>query len=113
MSIEFENKEFDYFKGKNSDKLYVSKRIETKQTRFLNSRIVEKIVPIRYASKVIDSNNHFQYIKEKDEVRIRITPEGRQEITAKFLEDSKGIFILQLQKFTVDKGSPHKTFFFV
>lgn len=111
MSIEFENKEFDYFKGKNSDKLYVSKRIETKQTRFENSRIVEKIVPIRYASKVIDSNNHFQYIKEKDEVRIRITPEGRQEITAKFLEDSKGIFILQLQKFTVDKGSPHKTFF--
>lgn len=53
----------------------------------------------------------FWIIKEKSEVKLRITDGDRQEITAKFLEDSRGIMILQIQKFSTLTGSPHKTSF--
>ena len=111
MNNNFENNEFDYFNGKLPDKTYVSKRIESKTPEFVNGEVNFKIIPIRYASKVIDCENILEFVKEKEEIKLRVTPEGRQEITAKFLEDNKGIFILQLQKFTTSTGAPHKTFF--
>lgn len=111
MAKEFENSEYDYHKGKVPKKTYVSKRVNTKRPELENGKVVEKIIPIRYASKVIDSENTFGFFKEKNEIKIRITPNGRQEITAKFIEDSKGIYILTIQKFTSDTGSPHKAYF--
>lgn len=111
MANDFENNEFEYFNGKVPNKTYVSKRIESKTPEFIDGKIIEKIIPIRYASKVIDCDNTFEFVKEKGEIKLRVTPEGRQEITAKFLEDNKGIFILQFQKFTTSTGSPHKTYF--
>lgn len=111
MAIEFEDTEYNYFKGKQPDKIYVSKRIDAKEQSFEKGEIVEKIIPIRYASQVIDSDYHFEFIKERNQIKLRITPEGRQEITAKFLEDSRGIYVLQIQKYTSATGSPHKTYF--
>ena len=103
--------ELDYFNRKVPNKTYVSKRIDSDQSYSENGEIIEKIVPIRYASKVINSENSFEYIKEKGEIKIRITSWGRQEIVAKFLEDTRGIYVLQLQKFTTSSGSPHQTSF--
>ncbi len=111
MSNDFENIEFDYYQGKVTGKTYVSKRVESKNTEIVEGTAVEKIIPIRYASKVIDCENTFEFVKEKGEIKLRVTPEGRQEITAKFLEDNRGIYILQIQKFTTSTGSPHKTYF--
>lgn len=111
MRGDSENSEYDYHTGKVPKKTYVSKRINSKSPEIINGEIVEKIIPIRYASKVLDLENSFGFIKEKDEIKLRITPGGRQEITAKFLEDSRGIFTLQIQKFTIKSGSPHKTYF--
>lgn len=111
MSNNFENNEFEYFNGKVPEKTYVSKRIESKNFKLEDGKVIEKIIPIRYASKVIDSENTFEFVKEKGEIKLRVTPEGRQEITAKFLEDDRGIFILQIQKFTTSTGAPHKTYF--
>ncbi|MEO2072958.1 MAG: Shedu immune nuclease family protein [Zunongwangia sp.] len=111
MIGDFENNEYDYYKGKVPNKTYVSKRINSKSPEIENGKVVEKIIPIRYASKVLDLENAFGFIKEKGEIKLRITPSGRQEITAKFLEDSRGIYILQIQKFTIETGSPHKTYF--
>lgn len=111
MSNNFENNEFEYYNGKVPDKTYVSKRIESKKSEFVDGKVIEKIIPIRYASKVIDCENTFEFVKEKGEIQLRVTPEGRQEITAKFLEDNRGIFILQIQKFTTSTGAPHKTYF--
>lgn len=111
MASEFGNNEYEYFTGKTPDKIYVSKRIENKEITIVDGVITEKIVPIRYASKVIDSENLYEYVKEKGEIKLRVTAEGRQEITAKFLEDNLGIFILQIQKFTTETGAPHKTYF--
>ncbi|EKT4553217.1 DUF4263 domain-containing protein [Flavobacterium psychrophilum] len=111
MNNNFDNNEFEYFSGKVPGKTYVSKRIESKNPQFVDGEVTFNIIPIRYASKVIDSENTYEFVKLKGEVKLRETPEGRQEITAKFVEDSRGIFILQIQKFTTATGSPHKTYF--
>ena len=103
--------EYDYYKGKQPDKIYISKRIESRKTEIIDGKIVEKLIPIRYASKVIDSEQTYEFIKEKSEVKLRVTGESRQEITAKFLEENRGVYILQIQKFTTATGSPHKTHF--
>jgi len=44
-------------------------------------------------------------------VSLRITPGERQEIKAKFYEDTRGVFTLQIQKYTVETGIPHNTYF--
>lgn len=111
MEEDFENNEYKYHKGKVPDKTYISKRIESKSPEVENGVIIDKITPIRYASKVIDSENEFGFFSEKKEVKLRITPNGRQEITAKFLENERGIYILNIQKFTTESGSPHKVYF--
>lgn len=111
MNNNFDNKEFEFFKGKVPNKTYVSKRIESQKSQFSTSEVTNDIIPIRYASKVIDSENTYEFVKIRDEIKLRETPEGRQEITAKFIEDSRDIFILQIQKFTTATGSPHKTYF--
>ena len=105
------NNEYNYHKGKVPNKTYVSKRIESKSPGVENGKLVDKITPIRYASKVIDSENEFGFFTEKKEVKIRITPNGRQKITAKFLENDRGIYVLNIQKFTTESGSPHKVHF--
>lgn len=111
MTRDFSDTEYDYHKGKVPNKTYVSKKIESKTLEFVDGELVHKIIPIRYASKVIDSDNTFGFIKENGQVKIRVTDGERQEITAKFLEDSRGIFILQIQKYTTATGSPHKAYF--
>lgn len=104
-------KEYEYFTGKVPNKTYVSKSIESKKLEVVDGELKERIVPIRYASKVVDLDNSFEFIKEKGEVKLRVSDGQRQEITAKFLEDSRGIFILQIQKYTTATGMPHKTYF--
>lgn len=111
MTIDQENTEYDYFKGKVPNKTYVSKRIESKRLELIEGEVVEQIISIRYASKVIDSDNTFGFVKEKGKVALRVTSSERQEITAKFLEDSRGIYILQIQKYTTATGNPHKAYF--
>lgn len=111
MEEDFENNEYIYHKGKVPDKTYISKRIEYKSPEVENGVMIDKITPIRYASKVIDSENEFGFFSEKKEVKLRITPNGRQEITAKFLENERGIYILNIQKFTTKSSSPHKVYF--
>lgn len=104
-------KEFEYFTGKVPNKTYVSKRIPSKKIDVVDGELKEIIIPIRYASKVVDVDHSFEFIKEKGDIKLRISDGHRQEITAKFLEDSRGIFILQIQKYTTATGMPHKTYF--
>lgn len=53
-------KEYEFFKGKLPNKTYVSKRVEIKVPEFKNGEVVNKIIPIRFASKVIDTKNCFE-----------------------------------------------------
>ena len=101
--------EEEYFWGKKPDKIYISKRILAQRNDFATGDNI--IIPIRYVSKVIDSSETFSFIKEKNEIVLRVSDGERQEIIAKILEDNRGIYILQIQKYTKQTGSPHNTYF--
>jgi len=81
---------------------------------YISSRIMggpEKDLKIRIASKVIDSKETYGFAVLKEELVLRKTSGGRQEIVAKFIEDDRQINVLTLQRFTTKSGSPHKTYF--
>lgn len=102
--MEKENEEYTYFNGMQSNRTYISKRIE-------NKNLDESISSIRYVNKVIDSKEIYGEIKKQNEVILRITPSEREKITAKVLEKDHKIFVLTIQKYTIKTGNPHKTYF--
>ncbi len=107
-----ETTDFEYFSNKKPDKLYLSRSLDT----MVGSEIVDGntkaiMKPFRIISKVIDSKEEQIFFKEGQETSLRITNGGRQEITAKFYEDSRGIFSLQIQKYSVATGKPLSTHF--
>lgn len=62
---------------------------------------------VRIASKVLPSVDGFEYAKERDEVVLRNKPDAATNITAKFLEDTRQIFVLTVQKFMTETGQPY------
>lgn len=59
---------------------------------------------VRIASKVLLSIDGYEYVKERDEVVLRKKPDAATYITAKFLEDNRGVFVLTVQKFMSESG---------
>jgi hypothetical protein len=66
---------------------------------------------IRIASKVIESPDSYAFAKIKDEVVLRHKEGAKSHITAKFLEDNRGIFVLNIQGYTVATEKPHNASF--
>lgn len=62
---------------------------------------------VRIASKVLPSVDDYEYAKERDEVVLRKKPDTATYITAKFLEDTRQVFVLTDQKFMTDIGMPY------
>ena len=52
---------------------------------------------VRIASKVIESPDSYAFAKIQDEVVLRHKEGAKSYITAKFLEDNRGIFVLSIQ----------------
>jgi len=102
---------FDYFNNKLPDRTYISRSIPSKFWVREGDLIVEKIRKIRIASKVMEIKELHSFIKSSSELKLRVTPNGKQEIVAKFYEDTRDIFTLQFQKYTIKDGSPHNTHF--
>lgn len=94
--------EYEYHKNKKPGKTYISKGLSFKD---------QKDRKIRYASKVFAEHELNSFVLENGEHVIRITPGGKQEIIAKFYEDTRGITALTIQRFTIKSGNPHKTYF--
>lgn len=67
----------------------------------------DKSKNVRIASKVLPSADGYEYAKERDEVVLRKKPDAATYIKAKFIEDSKRIFVLTVQKFSTETGSPY------
>ncbi|WP_407265279.1 Shedu immune nuclease family protein [Tenacibaculum maritimum] len=104
--------DFDYFINKKTDAIYLSKSLSTKvYEKNENGEINEKVRPIRIASLKMENEETHKFYKKGKEIALRVTPNGTQEIKAKYYEDSKGIFNLTIQKFTTETGSPHNTYF--
>lgn len=104
--------DYEYFSHKRSDRVYLSKSLSAKlYLRDDNREVKELIRPFRIVSKVIDCQEDHKFIKDGKQISLRITPGGRQEITAKFYEDTRGISTLQIQKYTTETGAPHHSYF--
>ena len=66
---------------------------------------------IRIASKILPSEDGYEYAKERDEVVLRKKTDAKTYITAKFLEDTRQTFVLTVQKFVSETGQPYGTGF--
>lgn len=98
-----------YIENKDPNKIYISKRINHTGT---HPKTGEEInIPLRYVSKVINSDKILGEVKEKGVLQLRITDSGKQEILAKVLEISNKIYVLTLQRYTTESGSPHRIHF--
>lgn len=104
-----DNDESKFIDQKDPEKIYISKRINHVQTDPLTSEEVN--IPIRYVSKVINSEKILGEVKEKGVLQLRVTDSGKQEILAKVLENNNKIYVLTLQRYSKDSGSPHKMLF--
>jgi len=62
---------------------------------------------VRIASKILPSTDGYEYAKERDEVVLRKKPDAATYITAKFLEDTRRVFVLTVQKFMSETGQPY------
>jgi hypothetical protein len=66
---------------------------------------------LRIASKVLDHEEGLAFAVVNSEVAIRTTPKGRFEIKATFLEDSREITTLTIQKFNSVSGPSDRDYF--
>lgn len=66
----------------------------------------EKTRRVRIASRVTTGGEGYDYAKERGEVVLRHKENAKTCIRAKFLEDTRGIFVLTIQKFDNDTGMP-------
>ena len=104
--------DYEYFKNKRADRVYLSRSLSWKQRRKdENSETQQFERPFRIVSKVVDCAESHQFFKDGKQISLRITGGTRQEIVAKFYEDTRGVFTLQIQRYTVESGSPHNTYF--
>lgn len=104
--------EYEYFRNKRGDRVYLSRSLSQKQYRRTDGGEVQEFSrPFRIVSKIIDCRESHEFFRDGKQISLRITDGARQEITAKFYEDTRGVFTLQIQKYTVESGAPHSTHF--
>ena len=66
---------------------------------------------VRIASKVIESEDSYAFAKVKDEVVLRHKKDAKTYIKAKFIEDNRRIFVLNIQGYTIATEKPHNASF--
>jgi len=67
----------------------------------------DKTRRVRIATKVAGGDEGYEYAKERGEVVIRNKQNAKTCICAKFMEDSRGVFVLTIQKFDNASGMPY------
>jgi hypothetical protein len=96
-----EEDERPYHFGKRPDRNYVSKSFPDLLTG----------AKLRIASKVLDGGDGLTFARVQDELVVRKTPAGTQEIKATFLEDDRKITVLTIQKFNPVSGPSERIHF--
>jgi hypothetical protein len=66
---------------------------------------------IRIASKVINSTDSYAFGTIKDEIVLRHKENSQTYISAKFIEDNRGVFVLNIQGYSVATDKPHNASF--
>lgn len=93
------------YRGMNPSRTYVSKS-------FLGYDHTGTLRPLRYVSKVIDSDIVDRCEVEAGEIIIRQTDGGRQQIKALFYEDDRSIETITIQRFYADGTNPSQKQYF-
>ncbi|MQX53722.1 Shedu immune nuclease family protein [Alcanivorax sediminis] len=88
----------DDYQNPRSGKTYISPSLQA---------FGDKERRVRIASKILPSEDGYEYAKERDEVVLRKKPDAKTYITAKFLEDTRQTFVLTVQKFVSETGQPY------
>ena len=66
---------------------------------------------VRIITKQIDSPDSYAFAKVREELVLRHREDAKSKITIKFVEDSRKIFILSIQGYTVATEKPHNASF--
>jgi hypothetical protein len=66
---------------------------------------------VRIASKVIESRDSYAFGTIKDEVVLRHKEGAKSYIKAKFIEEPRGLFLLNIQGYTIATDKPHNAIF--
>ena len=66
---------------------------------------------VRIASKLIESSDSYAFAKIKGEIVLRHKEDAKTNIVAKFIEDNRDIFVLNIQGYTVATEKPHNASF--
>lgn len=66
---------------------------------------------VRIATKLLEQPTTYAYAHEKGELVLRHKEGAKTKITAKFLEDDRGLFILSIQGYTIATAKPHNASF--
>ena len=104
--------DYEYFRNKRADRVYLSRTLSQKAFRRDADGTLEEFVrPFRIISKVVDGAESHEFFRDGKQISLRITDGQRQEIKAKFYEDTRDIATLQIQRYSLDGGAPHKTYF--
>ena len=94
--------DWDNYENPKEGKTYISPRLSS----FGDGK--EKV---RIASKVIESPDSFAFGTIKDEVVLRHKKDAQSYIKAKFIEEPRGLFLLNIQGYTVATDKPHNASF--
>lgn len=92
----------DDYKNPQAGKTYISPKLDAFR---------DSTKKVRIASKLIESPDAYTFVKVKDEVVLRHKENAKSYITAKFIEDSRDVFVLNIQKYTVGTDNPHSLSF--
>lgn len=94
--------DYDTHKNPKKGKTYISPPIQNE---------FGEPVTIRIVTRGIDQHESYEVAKEKGEILLRTTPGGKNIITAKVIEKSNKIYVLNIQEYTASTGNPHKKSF--
>jgi hypothetical protein len=100
---------FEYHQNKKPGKTYVSRSLVDRFSR--DTEVPENRQRFRIASKVMDTTESHEFVQLLGERCVHISAGGRQEVIAKFYEDDRGIFTLQIQRFNIRTGRPYREHF--
>lgn len=66
---------------------------------------------VRIATKLLEQPTTYAYAHERGEVVLRHKDGAKTTITAKFFEDDRGVFVLNIQGYTIATAKPHNASF--
>jgi hypothetical protein len=96
----------EIFDNKRDDKVYVSPKFAHKNLLKDETGAIQEIIrPIRKISKIITASEGHEYVKQGQEMILRLTPEEKQEIIVSIFEDTRSITTLKVAKYNKKTGS--------